>query len=304
MDYINEKLYVITCIFNPENYQSRYKLYHNFEEYLKKFDNVELYTVELAIGDQDFAVTSENCPRHIQLRTNEVLWYKENLLNIGIKQLPNDAKYIAWIDADIDFVEENWVEKTIIALNKHPVVQMFKKANDLGPDNEIISTAKGFVYKWITGDFTEQNRGRSGLAWAATREALDNLGLLIDWGVVGSGDWFMVFALTDQLTAENMKKKTGGYSGDALKIWADKCKVHIKKNVGYVNLTLNHFWHGKKSNRGYNWRWKILSENKFNPLTDLDYDEQGLIKLRVEKPQLLEDIKNYFHSRNEDDTET
>ena len=75
MDSINEKLYVITCIFNPENYQSRYKLYHNFEEYLKKFDNVELYTVELAIGGQDFAVTSENCPRHIQLRTNEVLWY-------------------------------------------------------------------------------------------------------------------------------------------------------------------------------------------------------------------------------------
>jgi hypothetical protein len=299
----NEKLYIVTCVFNPESYKSRYRLYNNFAEYINKFENAELWTVELAFEGQEFAVTQADCPRHIQLKTNEVLWYKENLLNIGISRLPADAKYIAWIDADIDFVEEDWVEKTIAALNEHTMVQMFKVANDLGPDEEIITSAKSFVYKWLKNESTDNNRGRSGLAWAATREALDSVGKLIDWGIVGSGDWFMAFAATDQITKGNLDKKTGGYSGEALKDWAARCETHINKNVGFVNLTLNHHWHGKKSNRGYNWRWQILSENQFNPLTDLDYHPNGLIKLRTHKPKLLEGIKNYFQSRDEDDTE-
>jgi len=182
-------------------------------------------------------------------------------------------------------------------------VQMFKTANDLGPDEQIIDSNKSFVYKWVKGQSNNKSRGRSGLAWAATREALNNLGSLIDWGIVGSGDWYMAFALTDLLAEDNLNHKTGGHSQDAMKIWADRCKEHINKNVSYVDLTVNHHWHGKKSNRGYNWRWKILSENKFNPLTDLEYHSSGLLKLRADKPKLLEDIKQYFQSRDEDDTE-
>ena len=298
-----DTLYVVTCIFNPENYKSRYKLFYDFEAYLNKFNNVELYTVELAFEDQNFVVTCDGHPNHIQLRTNNSLWYKETLLNIGIKNLPVGAKYIAWIDADIHFIEDDWAEKTIEALKNTPIVQMFKTANDLGPDSEIMNKNKSFIYKWLNNESSIKDRGRSGLAWAATREALDNLGLLIDWGIIGSGDWFMAFALTDLLSDNDLKQKTGGYSTDALDIWYDKCKQHINKNVGYVDITLEHNFHGSKKDRGYNWRWKILSENKFNPLTDLDYDEQGLIQLKANKPQLLEDIKNYFKSRNEDSTE-
>jgi len=300
---MNDKLYIVTCVFNPESYKSRYNLYNQFSDYISKFDNAELYTVELIFEGQEFAVTTSDNPKHIQIKTDEILWYKENLLNLGIKQLPSDAKYIAWIDADIEFENDTWVQDTIDALNKHHFVQMFTIANDLGPNGEVVSTEKAFLQRWLTGDYNEKKRGRSGLAWAATKDALESVGYLIDWGIVGSADWFMAFALTDQLTAHNMKTKTGGFSGEALKIWSDKAKKYIKKNVGVVKGNLNHFWHGKKSDRGYNWRWKILSENQFNPLTDLTYRDNGLIKLKADKPQLLVDIKHYFESRNEDNTE-
>ncbi len=38
-----EKLYVLTCVSNPQRYKSRYKLYRDFERYIKSFPNVELY---------------------------------------------------------------------------------------------------------------------------------------------------------------------------------------------------------------------------------------------------------------------
>jgi len=303
MTNATDKLYVVTCVFNPESYQSRYKLYRNFAQYIGKFANVELYTVELTFEDQEFAVTVSDDPRHIQLKTSEVMWYKENLLNIGISRLPADARYIAWIDADIEFSNPNWVEDTCRALDQHAFVQMFRDANDLGPNGEVISHEKSFVYKWLKGTCETKKRGRSGLAWAATRTALDQVGMLIDWGIVGSGDWFMAFALTDQLADDNLDTKTGGHSREALAVWADRCTRYINCNVGYVEGTVNHFWHGKKSNRGYNWRWQILSENQFNPLLDLDYHPNGLIKLKANKPKLLADIRQYFASRDEDDTE-
>jgi len=299
-----KKLYVVTCVFNPENYQSRYDLYNNFEKYIKSFDNVELYTVELAFNDQEFKVTKSNDPQHIQLRTNEILWFKENLLNIGIKALPADAKYVGWIDADIEFENINWIQDTCNKLDEYPFIQMFKRANDLGPNGEIIGNDRSFIQRWETNDYDEKRRGRSGLAWAATMDALKTVDYLIDWGIVGSADWFMAFSLTGQLTAENLNNKTGGYSGDALKIWDDKIQIYpIDKRVSYIDGTVNHFWHGKKSDRGYNWRWKILSENEFNPITDMGYRDNGLIQVVADKPKLHEDIIDYFKSRKEDSIE-
>lgn len=299
----NKKLYVVTSIFNPEEYQSRYRLYRNFADYLKQFANVELWTVELIFEGQEFAVTRADCPQHIQLKTDEVLWYKENLLNIGIQHLPTDAEYIAWIDADIVFENDDWANDTITALDQYPFVQMFEEACDLGPNGEVIGRDKSFIYKWLNGNVDPKKRGRSGLAWAATRDALDCVGGLIDWGIVGSGDWFMAFSLTEQITDSSLDSKSGGFSGQAIQAWADSCKKCVAGNVGYVPGLVKHNWHGKKSNRGYNWRWRILSENKFNPIEDLGYRENGLIKLKSHKPQLLEDIKQYFQSRDEDDTE-
>jgi len=76
-----DSLYAITSIFNPCNYKTRYKLYKEFEKRCKD-SGIILYTIEAAFKDQDFAVTDKNNNRHIQVRTNDELWIKENLLNI------------------------------------------------------------------------------------------------------------------------------------------------------------------------------------------------------------------------------
>jgi hypothetical protein len=101
---------VITILFNPIKYKSRYELYHKFDEHMTR-SGVVLLTVEcifdvdeeLGLPKQKFEITRSNDPRHLQVKAPSVLWLKENLINIAVKRLPLYIEYIAWLDADIEF---------------------------------------------------------------------------------------------------------------------------------------------------------------------------------------------------------
>jgi hypothetical protein len=101
---------VITVVFNPIKYKSRYELYHKFDEHMSR-SGVILLTVEcifeaaekLGLPKQKFEITRSNDPRHLQINAPSVLWLKENLINIAIKRLPLYIEYVAWLDADIEF---------------------------------------------------------------------------------------------------------------------------------------------------------------------------------------------------------
>lgn len=101
---------VITILFNPMKYKSRYEWYHRFDEHMSR-SNVTLLTVEcifdcaddIDLPQQKFEVTRPNDPRHLQIRAPSVLWLKENLINIAVKRLPTFVQYVAWIDCDIEF---------------------------------------------------------------------------------------------------------------------------------------------------------------------------------------------------------
>jgi hypothetical protein len=115
-----KEFYVIAVITNPERFKIRPRLFSDFMERMKKY-GVNLYVVEGAFGDRDFEVTDPENPRHIRVRTDSELWYKENLINIGISRLPSTWQYVAWIDGDIDFVRPDWMLETIHELQHHPV---------------------------------------------------------------------------------------------------------------------------------------------------------------------------------------
>ena len=293
--FAEEKLYVITSVFNPAEYKIRYKLFFDFEDYMSRFPNVVLKVVELAISDQPFVVTQSDNQNHIQLKTNDVLWYKENLINIGIKSLPSDAKYVCWIDADIAFSNSDWVRDTIDALKQYKFVQMFDTCDSLGPKGEILQSDRSFVYNWFHKLDTPKKRGRSGGAWASTVETLKEIGYLIDWDIVGASDWWTVFGLTNQIPTTSTPFKTKN------ELWAKRVKEIVNGNVGYVEGTLIHFFHGYPSDRGYGTRGKILLNNAVDPDIDIGYRDDGLMYLCTDKPKLRKDLIDYFSSRKEDE---
>ena len=303
IESVSSPLYVITAITNPQRFQSRYRLYQAFEKYVEDSGGI-LYTIELALRDRHHEITSADNPRHIQLRSPDELWYKENLLNIALRSLPPSWEYVSWIDADISFARPDWVVETIHQLQHFKVVQMFSHAIDLGPKYEPMVTYTGFGYCYNKASKEEISKyGGStywhpGYAWAARRSAINDVGGFGDIGIVGSGDYSMACALIGQVEKSLRPEYSKEYKNYWLR-WQAKAEKSIQRSLGYVPGTLLHTWHGKKANRKYNIRDSILIDNAFNPTTDIVKDVQGLWQLTGNKFELRDQLKNYFTQRNE-----
>lgn len=296
-------LYVVTPIFNPCRYQSRIRLYRDFEKYVADA-GAKLITVELAYGARDFTVTEPCDPFDVQVRTRAELWHKERMINLGIQRLPPDWRYVAWVDADIIFARPDWAHETVQLLQHYPIVQMFSQATDLTPRNEILKTHTGIIHAFQEGLMTNC-KGRyaenfhPGFAWAARRDALNDLGGLFDTAVLGSADRHMALSFIEKVEMSYPKGISAGYY-EQLQLWQERSKKYIKQNVGYMPGCILHYWHGKKVDRRYSDRWKILIRHKFDPEFDLKLDTQGLYQFTDRCPQLEYDIRKYFAARNED----
>lgn len=305
--------HVITMISNPVRYTSRYRLYHDFRRRLE-YAGIPLWTAEIAFGTRDFCVTQPNDIHDLQMRTIHELWHKERALNLLINKLtetnPN-WKYVAWVDADVEFPkwegEKAWYNETVQMLQHYQVVQMFQNAIDLGPDGEAIHTHTGFAYSYRKGlPYKEgYSNWHPGFAWAMTREAYD-AAPIIDYGALGSGDRHMACGLIGKI----QNSINGGCSEaykEKLNIWQEQAERGIRRDVGYVPGTLLHHWHGPKIARGYQDRWKILVDTQFDPNRDLKVDAYGLYQLAdhgdVRSIQIRDKFRDYFFARREDSSE-
>lgn len=300
---ISAPLYVVTAVFNPQRFQSRQRLYHEFEQHAKDAGAIP-YTVELALRDRHFEVTDHRNPHHIQLRGQSELWYKENLYDIALSRLPADAEYVAFSDADFHFTRADWAEETLHMLQHYDAVQMFSHLTYETFDHQPHHQMRSFAYLHVNRQDVPLEYGHQGAvggAWAFRRSALRAIGGMLDICILGSGDWHMAFglAMREDYHPELTKlKEIPGYI-EAIRKWIKRAGV-LKGNIGYVSGHAIHHWHGSMKNRGYVTRPEILIRNHYDPSEDICYDEQGVLQLVGNKPQFRDDIRGYFRQRHED----
>ena len=306
----HKKLHVIVVISNPVQFESRYRLYHEFMEEMSR-SNAIFHTVELVLGERQHTIPPSPFNTLLRVHGWDEVWHKENLINLGLSRLPNDAEYVAWIDADVSFqYSKKWVTKTLHALQHYMVVQMFENAVDMGPNGQVIQLHTGFVKQYLDNGSSVANyrpgyspHWHPGFAWAARREALECSGGLIDKAILGAGDHHMALALVGAAEKSLQAGLTDGYRRMVL-TWQERAERFIRRDVGFVRGTILHSWHGKKKDRRYTDRWKILVKNKFNPDYDLKRDTQGVYHLNDDGSQrfvmLRDEIRAYFRARNED----
>lgn len=308
------KFHVVTIISNPVRYRSRWELYKVFEEDLKRKGGT-LWTVEMQTGARRHQITAPDNPHHLQLWNSAIpgeLWHKENMLNIAVAHLTNrypDWRYVAWIDADIKF-EPGIMEETVHTLQHWDCVQMWSHAIDLGPNQELMNSQMSFMYAYWNGievnNSGYMHGGHPGYAWAIRRESLNRVGGLIDFAALGSADRHMACALIGRVE-DSCHGDMHPIYRKWLQVWQERAEREIKRNVGYVPGTIRHLWHGKKKDRGYSSRWKILVENQFNPETDIKKDVSGLWQLVVDSPRQMrmrDEFRKYFRARREDSIDT
>jgi len=316
---IYSDMFVVAVVSNTPRFRRRYELFEKFKAQLITAQ-MDFVVVELAFGDRPFAVTHANEPFSLQLRTHEEFWHKENLINLGIahgRKLWPNKKRVGWIDADCEPVGRTfreWFEETWHELQHYEFVQMWEYLQPLdyhygplGSSNPSFMSnyikfgtpypvaEKGYPTQW----------GSPGLAWAANfgPHGLDGIGGLPDVAVLGAGDWYLAHALITDLPFRDMNGYTPEYRGYWQRL-QDRCEKWVKRDVGYVRGLFAHFFHGKIVNRGYNTRENILITGKFNPLTDLKRDHQGLWQLETHEPRQIwmrDKIRLYFRARSEDE---
>lgn len=311
---------VIAVISNPMRYASRYALYKKFAQDLQQQGcNPRLWTVELQHGMRPAQITTSDNEQHLQLWTSALpgeIWHKENLINLALQFITvkdPDWRYVAWVDADFLW-ESDAFEKTIQALQHYDVVQMWSHMINLAPGGGILNSRVGssYMYNFINQGPVNMGKypkwaGSPGGAWAARRESLNKLGSglgspLIDWGILGAGDLYFALAVTGALQGNLDKKFSPGYT-DSLYIYQQNASNGIKGNVGYVENTVRHMWHGRTADRQYETRGQILVKYQFDPFTDLKRDVSGILQLVVQTQRqraLRDACRRHFFARNED----
>ena len=293
-------LHVVSVISNPIRYQSRARLMKEFLDRQAKSGCTQ-WVVEAVFGERDPEVVDASNPNHILVRCDHELWLKEALINKAVRCLPADWKYVAWIDADVEFTQSNWAEEIVHGLQHYATLQPFSHCVDMGPAKEVITTHTGFGYQYAQGlEFTPGygTFWHPGYAWAYNREAFDTLGGMIDRAILGAADHHMAAAL--------IGKGEWTVPGDInlaymqmVKDWQSRA-AKLENDVGYIPGTILHHYHGKKENRKYVERWDILRQNDFNPNSDVSLDWQGLPQLNGGKPKLRDDLRRYLRQRDED----
>lgn len=321
------RFYVITVISNPVRYKRRYELYWRFAEMCEQA-GVKLITVEQAFGDRQFMVTDSTNPMHLQVRTVEELWHKENMINMGVRHAQHIShgrvREIAWVDADCRPARpyRDWFEETWHQLQHYEFVQMWEHLIDLDIYyNPIGGAQPSFISNYIkygtpnpeevkhlelknSYDRPHSGKilGRPGLAWACNIDAFNKVGGIIDFCILGAGDWYMAHGLIGTLGTATAEYAGGAYQKKLFE-WQCKALRWLKKDIGYVPGLVYHDFHGRKANRFYCSRGKILHDGQYNPDTDIKYDAHGMLQLETwddRQIKMRDQIRAYFRARNED----
>ena len=253
--------------------------------------------------------------------SEQELWCKEALLNVGLRALPAAVTKVCWMDADIEFLDRKWADKCAAMLDAHPVVQ---------PHGHFVFLEEGEAPRPLPGErlngsFAREAKRRSisrptfkpldfhrnhpGHAWAARREYLDRIGGFFPYAIAGHGDIVMAVGFlghrNTMLRMWDPKHPLGLY----FKSWSPKLKSRAAewqqranaemhgKAVGYVDgLVAFHWWHGTTESRGYKDRGAILSD--YDPARDVAVTDQGIRWTDHAPESLRVALDGYFTARS------
>ena len=325
-----DPLWVITSYYNPAKYETRRDNFHVFRKYL----NAPLMVVELARSGEHH-MTKDDGDIVLSLVGEDRIWQKERLLNIALAELPQHVEYVAWVDCDVIFEDEDWAAKAKQRLSRNDgLLQLFETSVHLPRAADIrgLSPATCARYAPVmrgvaiasalaASEFDEneaklvQARDQPnlferyrlsersncyGMAWAAHRSTIAASGFY-DRNVVGGGDAVQAFAAIARLDNYwDMRHHTQAHKRDQLN-WVEGAKSSgLFSTVDALGHRLYHMWHGSIEDRDYRGRYKILHRNDFDPAKDIAHSANGTWAWSDPHGVLANEVGAYFFSRRED----
>lgn len=300
-------LAVITTYYNPCRYKTRRENFERFRAHMKDH-NVMLLTVECVFNGEAAELPAANDVWHVE--SSSLLWQKERLLNLAAERLPSHIDAVAWIDADLLFENENWVQDTLDALSTYPIVQMFEtclrqtQAGDAGSVPDVVESMASVMQRFPHSLLMQRYdiHGHTGYAWAMRREIFKQVGLY-EYAISGSADHFMAHAIYGDcgFCIQNALKHDQ-VQIDHFKEWSSLFYPLINGQLGVVPGQLRHLWHGDLKHRNYFNRMHQITDLGYNPYADIVAAPGRPLEWATPKakPGLVAYFKEFFYSRHED----
>jgi hypothetical protein len=224
-----------------------------------------------------------------------VLWQKERLINRAVERLPPSVWWVAWIDHDLVWESDQWVEAAVRMLRGGmDCVQLFDKIKYLARDGQSITqTATSATAARAAGGVPNAAPGG---AWMASRRWFDSIGGLYDRNVCGGGD----ATFFDAVTAS----RSGYLERQAPQLRLDSieyCQRVGGARWGCLPTSVQHLWHGERDHRQYHSRDEILARGGFCPRRDVRVNHNGLLEWTTRADlSMRAEVWGYFVNRRED----
>lgn len=297
---------VITPYFNPSSYSSLKRNHQIFAQRILS-QGANLLTVELTFKDCEPQLNNGCVGKVAHLKSNSVMWQKEQIINWALKNYPpNDGKF-AWVDCDILFKDGDWIKRAEDKLEEADIIQLFKKVYNLKPgqlhyggDRTLFFQSVLWQYKihknWLNRrKEKELPFAHPGFAWAARVDALPQG--LYPFSITGSGDTLMVDAILNSWDIHSYARSFTYKMWESITKWQSSLLPNMR--VDYIPEDIYHLYHGSLKNRNYTHRHNMLVEHSFDPEEDVT-QINGVLEWNSPKYDLHGAVENYFLDRKED----
>jgi hypothetical protein len=304
-------MWAITSYFNPAGYKRRLSNYRIFRARLA----AQLVTVELSFNGQ-FELREGDAEILIQISGGARLWQKERLLNVALKAVPAQERFVAWLDSDLIFDESDWVFLAEDSLAANNVTQLFSEAvnldmNETGPghgDDARPPTGYGFIRQMESDPeraYALNSRVKNvpstnrGLAWAARRDIIERHGFY-DAVIAGPSDRAMAFAMYGKFEKYLSAVGCNAAQEKHYLAWAIPFFERIEGKVGCLPGRIYHLWHGEKKDRRYTEMERTVATSGFDPDRDIHIGDNGSWEWTQPRSELAASFEQWFVNRRED----
>lgn len=282
-------LAVICSHFNSQHFHSPRR---NLLRFLRQCESrkIPVYIAELTYDEEPFFLPSGQNVFQFRIDQKNTMWHKENLLNLVAAHVPSGYDALAWIDPDLFFMSDDWVERAEEALGRYAVVQLFSEAFWTDEDGRYSKSSKSTMFEGSL----KPGKNHPGFAWAARRGLWSSAGGLVERAIVGGGDMLFAGASLDNEIPDWMHYPEW-------KNWSRPVRGWIQQNggAGFIPGTVVHEWHGDAQDRSLILRHLLLNGRNIDTL--VEKREDGLLQFSDCVPDdLRRAIRSYFMRRRED----
>jgi hypothetical protein len=253
-----------------------------------KVADIPFFTIEMHTGLPEIKDA-------IHLKTDTILFQKERLANILVKQIPEKFTKLAFIDSDLVFENINWYNELSKKLNRFNAVQVFSKFVRLDMTfSKLIDECFSFVLKKEFGDVYKVGKigFNPGGGWGFQRKWFEQVGFFED-DILGGSDTYSV--QNWNIIPDTYVYPT--FIQDSIIKYKKKVLEIGSPSVSFLSGNAYHLWHGDTNKKQYRTRKNILKGIK--DVKDIvKTNKSGLFTLK--STTLKKRFRKYFEDRDDD----